>query len=105
MLNNVPVNFTSNYASVIFSDKTLQNLSLSVKNNFQEAVVLDFNIENVENLEVESSSEKIFTLSDIEVSSSDDVFSNLTVYLKNSPNYKVTFTLNKNTEIYYILIN
>lgn len=105
LLNNVPVNFTSNYASVIFSDKTLQNITLSVKNNLSEAVVLDFSIENVENLDVESSSEKTFTLSAIEVSSSDDVFSSLTVYLKNYPNYKVNFTLNKNADIYYILIN
>lgn len=105
LLNNVPVNFTSNYASVIFSDKTLQNITLRVKNNSKEAVVLDFSIGNIEKVEVESSSEKTFTFSAIEASSSDDVFSSLNVYLKDSPNYKVNFTLNKNSDIYYILIN
>lgn len=105
LLNNVPVNFTSNYASVIFSDKTLQNITLSVKNNLSEAVVLDFSIENIGKVEVERLSEKTFTFSAIEVSSSDDVFSSLTIFLKSSPNYKVNFTLNKNADIYYILIN
>lgn len=105
LLNNVPVNFTSNYASVIFSDKTLQNITLSVKNNSKEAVVLDFSIGNIEKVEVDSSTEKTFTFSAIEASSSDDVFSSLNVYLKDSPNYKVNFTFNKNSDIYYILIN
>lgn len=104
LTNNVPVYFYANYASVYFENKTLQTVKISVKNTLSEVVVLDFNIQNIDNVEIDKMSEKSFTLSDIEINSKDNIFSNLTAKLKDS-NYNVNYTLNENNGIYYILIN
>lgn len=105
IVNNVPVYFIANYADVIFKDKILQTVNVSVKNLLPEDIVLDFHIAGINNLDVEKSSEKTFTLSDIEIDSKENIFSNLTVYLKNSSDFETNYKLKEDTGIYYILIS
>lgn len=105
LVNNVPVYFIANYADVIFKDKILQTVNVSVKNLLSEDVILDFHIAGINNVDVEKSNEKTFTLSDIEIDSKESIFSNLTVYLKNSSEFETNYTLKEKDGIYYILIS
>lgn len=70
-----------------------------------EDVILDFHIAGINNVDVEKSNEKTFTLSDIEIDSKESIFSNLTVYLKNSSEFETNYTLKEKDGIYYILIS
>lgn len=105
LVNNIPVYFIANYADVIFKDKILQTVNVSVKNLLAEDVILDFHIAGINNVDIEKSNEKTFTLSDIEIDSQESIFSNLTVYLKNSSKFEANYTLKEKDGIYYILIS
>lgn len=102
LLNDVPVTVNASYNSVVFKNKEIQNITLKIKNNLEEPIILKSDTTNIDNIEVESKDELT-----ISVTCDADFISELSVYLKNSPNYKVgyTYNYNKSEEIYYIWVN